>query len=146
MRKKVILGIVVIVATTVGVWLYRSSGGPVDEELLKRLEGNYVNVDEDEDYWEVAIWTDDDDFFTIDTPAFMLFDAEGGQAGVDGTIIELTDDTMKIRIDMIEEDNLNIDWKQKSFSGIMEFAFKETKNGFELTNNNQTWGFERYQE
>lgn len=148
MKKKVILGIVVIAAIIAGVWLYRSSGGSVDQDILKRFEGNFVSTDEDQYYWEAAIWTKYDDFFTIDTPAFMIFDAEGGQAGIGGKIIELTDDTMKIRIDerMTDESNLPTAWKRKSFSGVMEFVFKETKNGFELTNNKHTFGFEKYQE
>ena len=111
MKKKIIIaaGILVVIAVGAGVYLNHPSGGGVDQEILARLAGQYgipYDDDMDEDayydnecFWEMVIFTEPDEFFTTEPPVLMIYDAEAGDPGLAGTIVELDTDTIKIKID-----------------------------------------------
>ena len=101
MKKKIIIaaGILVVIAVGAGVYLNHPSGGGVDQEILARLAGQYgIPYDDDMDddayydnecFWEMVIFTEPDEFFTTKPPVLMIYDAEAGDPGLAGTIVEL---------------------------------------------------------
>ena len=102
MKKKTVItaGILGVLAVAAGVWFYHPAG-KVDQEILSRLEGDYgIPYDDDMDdeeyydnecFWEMAVFTKADGFFTTKPPALMIYDAEAGEPGLAGTIINLAD-------------------------------------------------------
>ena len=123
-----------------------SSAGKVDQEILSRLEGDYgIPYDDDMDdeeyydnecFWEMAVFTKADGFFTTKPPALMIYDAEAGEPGLAGTIINLDADTMELKIDdrMTDKDYYPSGWDIETSSDTIEFTYEETEDGLELTN------------
>ena len=160
MKKKTIITAVIlgVLAVTAGVWFYHSSGGKVDQKILSRLEGNYGipyddDIDDEEYYdnecfWEMAVFTETDEFFTTKPPALMIYDAEAGEPGLAGTIINLDADTMKLKIDdlMTDKEYYPSGWEIETKSNTIEFTYEETEDGLELTNHGKTFTFVKYQE
>lgn len=158
MKKKIIIaaGILVVIAVGAGVYLNHPSGGGVDQEILARLAGQYgipYDDDMDEDayydnecFWEMVIFTEPDEFFTTKLPVLMIYDAEAGDPGLAGTIVELDTDTIKIKIDndMTDKEYYPSGWEMES--NTMEFTYEETEDGLELTNHGKTFTFVKYQE
>lgn len=153
MKKKIIIaaGILVVIAVGAGVYLNHPSGGGVDQEILARLAGQYgIPYDDayydNECFWEMVIFTEPDEFFTTKPPVLMIYDAETGDPGLAGTIVELDTDTIKIKIDndMTDKEYYPSGWEMES--NTMEFTYEETEDGLELTNHGKTFTFVKYQE
>lgn len=159
MKKKTVItaGILGVLAVAAGVWFYHPAG-KVDQEILSRLEGDYgIRYDDDMDdeeyydnecFWEMAVFTKADGFFTTKPLALMIYDAEAGEPGLAGTIINLDADTMELKIDdrMTDKDYYPSGWDIETSSDTIEFTYEETEDGLELTNHGKTFTFVKYQE
>lgn len=160
MKKKILItvGIVAALAVGFGVWYFCPISGRVNQKILNRLEGGYsVPYDEDMDdeeyydnecFWEMAIFTEADDFFTTKPPVLMIYDAEAGDPGIAGTIINLDEDTIELKIDnlMIDKEYYPSGWQIDTLSNTIEFSYKETEDALELTNHGKTFTFVKYSE
>ena len=158
MKKKIIIaaGIQVVIAVGAGVYLNHPSGGGVDQEIQARLAGQYgipydEDMDEDANYdiecfGVMGIITEPDVLFTTQPPVLMINDAEAGDPGLAGTIVELDTDTIKIKIDkdMTDKEYYPSGWEMES--NTMEFTYEETEDGLELTYHGKTFTFVKYQE
>ena len=96
----------------------------------------------------MAVFTKADGFFTTKPPALMIYDAEAGEPGLAGTIINLDADTMELKIDdrMTDKDYYPSGWDIETSSDTIEFTYEETEDGLELTNHGKTFTFVKYQE
>ena len=160
MKRKILItvGILTALAVAAGVWYFYPIPGKVDQEILGRFEGGYGvpsddDMDDDEYYdngcfWEMAIYTEADGFFTTKPPVLMIYDGEAGDPGLAGTIINLDADTIKLKIDnlMTDKEYYPSGWEINTLSNTIEFSYEETENGLELTNHGKTYPFVKYTE
>ena len=120
----------------------------IDINILK-VEGEYQIVESKSDdnnagsWWHLSIYeTNNDDEKHIEY--FSIYDNEAGNPGVEGKIVELTDNQIKILIDPEYYDQLpSGKWHQKG--KYLEMSYTKNNKDIILSNNNISLYFEKEQ-
>lgn len=116
----------------------------IDREALVLVNGEYqaVEVDDPDDYigswWHLSILEDDQEYGDYLT----IYDNEAGNPGVEGEIVLIDDNNIKVKIDPDFYDQLpSGQWKDSG--EYLELTYEKTPDGITLTNNEKSIIFDR---
>ncbi len=134
---------VLVVIVTIVVGPFPSNGSTitqnsVDDQLFSAIAGDYQASPNDpnlREYWHLTILSDWEGY-----PYYLtIYDNSAGNPGVEGEVIGLYSDSMRIHIDPDYFDELPADWILDGEDLVL--AYQADKDAIILTNNNRSATF-----
>ena len=139
MRK--FLALAMIMAFALAATSCKKMPDGVDKDVFNLISGDYQVVAEenDDDYigtwWHLSIHYDDEQ-----GPYLSIYDNEAGNPGVEGPIVELNNDSVKIQWDPDYMDQLP-SGKWKLDGDFLTMDYQINADGIELTNSGRSLQF-----
>lgn len=146
MKNKKILIVSIIALMIIVLYFVVSTviSSQIDKRQLEKLEGEYRPTDEDLS-WMVLTISSEGGMIMDDGPGvpyLAIFDDEAGNAGVEGEIIGVDEDTIIIKINKDFYERLPHDnWKTTLFDSRLEMHYKKSMENLILENNGEEMEF-----